>query len=141
MSSNEVHRSSEHDSRRRRFELFFYEHDQVTSRYYLRFTRLALVLVVCLTIIPALAIFALFVTQSHADLENVNVNVRTAPQAPGNYPQLIKAPPPAAMPTPPKANRSPRGGEPARQTPVTPGLNTNTSPTPGPTPSPPRPPG
>jgi hypothetical protein len=138
MSSNEVHRSSEH---RRRFELFFYEYDQVRSCYYLRFTRLALVLVVFLTVIPALAILGIFLTQSHADLENVNVNVRTAPQAPGNYPQLIKAPPPAAMPTPPKAGRSPRGGEPARRTSVTPGLNTNTSPTPSPTPSPPRPPG
>lgn len=107
----------------------------------MRFTRLALVLVVFLTVIPALAILGIFLTQSHADLENVNVNVRTAPQAPGNYPQLIKAPPPAAMPTPPKAGRSPRGGEPARRTSVTPGLNTNTSPTPSPTPSPPRPPG
>jgi hypothetical protein len=127
--------------RRRRFELFFYEQEQGGTRYYLRFTRLALVLVVCLTAIPAVAIFALFLTQSHADLENVNINIRTAPQAPGNYPQLIKAPPPPAMPSLPKAGRSPRGGEPARQTSVTPGLNTNTSPTPIPTPSPPRPPG
>jgi hypothetical protein len=124
---------------RRRFELFFFE--QFGTVYRLRFTRLALLLIICLTVIPMLAIIALFVTQSHADLENVNVNVRTAPQASGNYPQLIKAPPAAPMPTPPKAGRRPRGGEPMRQTPVTPGLNTNTPPTSSPTPSPPRPPG
>lgn len=139
MRPNERNVQGESNPQRRRFELFFYE--QIGARYYLRFTRLALVLIVCLTVIPALAIFGIFLTQSHADLENVNINIRTAPQAPGNYPQLIKAPPPAPMPTPPKAGRSPRGGEPARQTPVTPGLNTHTSPTPSPTPSPPRPPG
>jgi hypothetical protein len=134
MSSNDVNGSSRHDTRRRGFELVFWE--QVGTQYKLRFTRLALALVVCLTVIPALAIFAIFLTQSHADLENVNINVRIAPPAPGNYPQLIKAPPPAAMPTPPKVGRSPRGGDPARQTPPTPGLNANTPPTPSPTPSP-----
>ena len=36
----------------------------------LRFTRLALALVVCLTVVPAVAILILFFTQSHADLEN-----------------------------------------------------------------------
>lgn len=135
-------RGKSQPQRSRRFELFFYEQEQGGTRYYLRFTRLALVLVVCLTAIPAVAIFALFLTQSHADLENVNVNVRVAPRVPGNYPQLIPAPP-ATMPTPPKPGRSPRGGEPARQTPATPGLNANTPPTPSPTPSPPtpRPPG
>ena len=130
-----------HQPRRgRRFELFFYE--QVGTRYYLRFTRLALALVVCLTVIPAVAILALFLTQSHADLENVNINVRVAPREPGNYPQLIQPPPPAALPTPPKAGRSPRVGEPARQTPAAPALNANARPTPSPTPSPtpPRPP-
>ena len=122
-----------------RFELFFYE--QVGTRYYLRFTRLALILVVCLTVVPAVAILALFLTQRHAVLENVNVNVRVAPQSPGNYAPII--PPPAALPTPPKAGRSPRVGEPARQTPAAPALNANGPPAPSPTPSPtpPRPPG
>ena len=120
----------------RRFELFFYE--QVGTRYYLRFTRLALVLVICLTVIPVVAIFALFLTQSHADLRNVNIDIRAPERAPGNYPQqLIKQPPPATISTPPKAGRSPRGGEPARQTPAAPGLNANAPPTP----TPPVPPG
>jgi hypothetical protein len=123
-----------------RFELFFYE--QVGTRYYLRFTRLALLLIVCLTVIPMVAIFALFLTHSHADLENVNINVRVAPREPGNYPQLIQPVPPAAMPTPPKAGRSPRVGERARQMPAAPALNANTLSTPSqtPSPAPPRPP-
>jgi hypothetical protein len=64
-----------------RFELFFYE--QVRTPYYLRFTRLALALVVCLTVISAVVIFALFLTQSRTDLENVNINVRVAPRENG----------------------------------------------------------
>lgn len=122
-----------------RFELFFYE--QVGTRYYLRFTRLALVLVVCLTVVPAVAIFALFVTNSHADLENVNVNISVEPRAPGNYGGPIVMPPPTNIPTPPKV-RSPRGGDPARQTLAAPTVNANAPPTPSPTPSPtpPRPP-
>src|SRR5215207_9720935 len=100
-----------------RFELFFYE--QVGTRYYLRFTRLALLLVVCLTVIPMVAICALFFTQSRVDLENVNINIRSQPGAPGNDIRLIiQQPPPAPMPTLPKAGRSQRGGEPALQTPA-----------------------
>jgi hypothetical protein len=125
---------------RRRFELFFYE--QVGTRYYLRFTRLALILVVCLTVIPAVALLAIFLTESQADLENVNINIRVPPQSPGNYGNLIVQPPPLTMPTPPRAGRSPRGSEPARQTPAAPNVNANAPPTPSPTPSPspPRPP-
>lgn len=131
-----------HSHRGGRFDLFFYE--QVGMRYHLRFTRLALVLVVCLTIIPIVAIFALFLTQRHADLKNVNVDITVPPRAPANYEAPIIQPPPAvAMPTPPKAGRSQRGGEPARQTPATPGVKVNAPPTPSPTPSPtpPRPSG
>jgi hypothetical protein len=134
---------TERDPRRGgRFELFFYE--QVGTRYYLRFTRLALLLIVCLTVIPMVAICALFFTESHADLENVNINIRSQPGAPGNDVRLIiQQPAPAPMPTPPKAGRSQRGGEPTRQTPAAPGSNANAPPTPSPTPSPPppRPPG
>lgn len=116
---------------RRRFELFYFE--LVGTRYHLRFTRLALVLVVCLTVIPMVAIFALFVTNSHVDLENVNINVRVEPRAPGNYGGPIVMPPPTTISTPAKVSRSPRGGEPARQTPA---LNANGTPSPSPTPSP-----
>lgn len=123
-----------------RFELFFYE--QVGTRYYLRVTRLALVLIVCLTVIPIVAIFALFYTRRHADLENVNINITVPPQSSGNYGGLILQPP-TNIPTPPKASRSPRTGDPAKQAPATPSLNANMPQTPSPTPSPPppRPPG
>jgi hypothetical protein len=135
-----VPRESDHQHRHR-FELFFYE--QVGTRYHLRFTRLALLLIVCLTIIPMLAICALFFTQSRVDLENVNINIRAQPGAPGNDVRLIIQPPPATTPIPPKAGRSQRGGEPARQTPAAPAVNADVPPTPSPTPSPtpPRPPG
>ena len=123
--------------------MFFYV--RIGTRYYLRFTRLALLLVVCLTVIPMVAICALFITESHADLENVNINIRSHPGAPGDDVRQIIQPPPAPMPmpTPPKAGRSQRGGEPARQTPAAPDLNVNAPPTPSPTPTPtpPRPPG
>jgi hypothetical protein len=141
MSSNDVNGSSGRDSRRRRFELFFYE--QVGTRYYLRFTRLALVLVVCLTVIPAAAIFAIFFTRSRVDFEDVNVNIRTPPSAPRNYGSpIIQTTTPPGMPAAPKAGRSPRPVEPIRQTPAAPNVNADapltTSPTPLPTP--PRPP-
>lgn len=115
-----------------RYELFFYE--RVGTRYYLRFTRLALVIIVCLTAVPIAAIFVLFLTQSHADLKNVNIDVRAPERAPGTYPQLIQPPPPAALPTPSKAGRSPRAGAPTRQAPAAPGQNANAPPTPTPTP-------
>lgn len=129
-----------------RFELFFYE--RVGTRYYLRFTNLALVLVVCLTVIPCVAILALYYKQSRAAPEDANVNIRVEPRPPANYgtivmPPPVAMPPPVVMPSPPKVSRSPRGGEPARKTPAAPGLNANTrlTPTPTPSPTPPRPPG
>src|SRR5215210_2400141 len=117
----------ERDPRRdMRFELFFYEYEPVRSRYHLRFTRLALLLIVCLTVIPMVAICALFFTESHADLENVNINIRSHSEAPGNDVRLIiQQPPPAPMPTPPRVGRIPRAGGPARQTPPPPPLNAN----------------
>jgi hypothetical protein len=132
-------------SRGGRFELFFYE--RVGERYYLRFTRLALILVVCLTVVPCVAILALYYKQSRAAPEDVNINVGVRPRPPANYgtivvPPPVAMPPPVVMPSPPKVSRSPRGGEPARQTPATPGSNANTTltPTPTPSPTPPRPP-
>lgn len=142
MSPNERNIPERHGPHRGgRFELFFYE--QVGSRYYLRFTRLALVLIVCLTVIPMLAICTLFFTQSRVDLENVNINIKAQPGAPGNDVRLIIQPAPATTPILPKTGRSQRGEEPTRQTPTAPDLNANGPLTPSPTPSPtpPRPPG
>ncbi len=116
-----------------RFQLFFLE--QVGgSRYQLRFTRLALILVVCLTVIPCAAILTLYYKQSRAQPEDVNINIRVAPRAPDINPRLIQPAPPATPP--PKVGISPRAGEPARQTPTAPTKNANAPPTPSPTPSP-----
>jgi hypothetical protein len=135
MRSDEFNESAKGTQHRpSRFELFFYE--QVGARYYLRFTRLALVLIVCLTVIPVAAIFTLFLTESRVDMENVNVNIRVSPQAPSNYGGSIIQPAPPAMPTLPKVSKSQRGGGPTRQTPAAPTTNANTPPTPSPTPSP-----
>jgi hypothetical protein len=123
-----------------RFELFFWE--KAETRYHLRFTRLALLLVVCLTVIPAAAIFAIFFTQSRADLEDINVNIRTPPSAPSNYRSpIIQTQPPPMLPTP-RVSRSPRGNDPSRQAPAAPNINANAPLTPSPTPSPtpPKPP-
>jgi len=128
-----------------RFELIFYERvdSRVGSRYYLRFTRLALILVVCLTVIPYVAPLTLYYKQSRAQPEDVNINIRVAPRAPDIYPQLIQPAPPATPPPPPKVGLSPRVSEPARQTPTALTMNANAPLTPSPTPSPapPKPPG
>lgn len=126
-----------------RFELFYHERvdSRVGSRYYLRFTRLALILVLCLTVIPCVAILTLYYKQSRARPEDANVNIRVAPRAPDINPRLIQPAPPATPP--PKVGISPRVGEPARQTRTAPTMNANAPPTPSPTPSPapPKPPG
>ena len=83
MESDEFNGQAGPSRRGGRFELFFYE--RVGTRYYLRFTRLALALVVCLTVVPAVAIFALFLTQSYTDLENANINARIAPRENGEW--------------------------------------------------------
>jgi hypothetical protein len=142
MSSNDVNGSLRRDAKRRRFGLFFWE--KVGTRYQLRFTRLALVLIVCLTVVPAAAILAIFFTQSRVDFEDVNVNIRTPPSAPRNYGSpIIQTTTPPVMPAAPKAGRSPRPVEPIRQMPAAPNVNANAPPTPSPTPSPtpPKPPG
>lgn len=65
-----------------RFDLLYYE--QVRTRYYPRFTRLVLILLVCLAVIPVAAIFALFLTQRHTD-QNANINIRVAPRENGEW--------------------------------------------------------
>ena len=102
-----------------RFGLFFFEREQGGTRYQLRFTRLALALVVCLTVIPCVAILAIYYKQSRVDLDNVNVNISVRPRPPANYGIIVMPPPvamtpPVVMPSPPRVSRSPRGGDPAR---------------------------
>lgn len=127
---------------RRRYALWYIQHEG--SRSYVRVTGLGLLAAVIFTLIPVLLILTLFfrnAAQQQRDLENVNINMRGEPRAPGNYNHIIPAPPPPPLPTP-RVSRSPRGGDPSRQASAAPNLNANaplaTSPTPSPTP--PKPP-
>jgi hypothetical protein len=127
----------EYDLRRRhRFELFYFERKGEGDRYYLRFTGLALILVVCLTVIPTAAICALYLRLSRAQTEDIkSLNLNIEPRGPVNYGQIV-VPTPMTVPTPPKLLRSQRGGDGSRQMPATPGLNANPQPTGNPMPSP-----
>jgi hypothetical protein len=85
--------------RLRWFELFYFE--QVGSRTYLRFTRLTLFLVVGLTVLSILLLFALFLSKGRGRPEDIDVNVVAPTATPYDYnkPTLRQAPP---GPTPPK---------------------------------------
>lgn len=138
MTKRAVMHPNEHDIPERRaprrsgrFALFYFE--QIGSRYYLRFTRLAVFLVVVLTVVPMAAIFSLFLRQRNRDSENINVNI-TAPTPGGlEYPAIRPLPPP---PTPPKVIQQPVPGMQTRQTPSVPAGNDNKMSTPSPTTSP-----
>ena len=107
----------------RKLELFFFETEG--NRRYLRFTRLAVILILCLIVIPMIVIFTLFLyNRASTNSEQINVNVRSSPspdatplrnviiQAPTPHPPSPKIhvqPLPAApiLPTvPPESNRN-----------------------------------
>src|SRR5947209_17539671 len=134
MSSNEFKGSARHDSHRSRFELFYFE--QVGSRHHLRFTRLALILIVCLTVIPVMLLFALFLSRQQSSPDNVNINIVVPTPAPHDYSKPIIQPPSVPPPTPPKVSNRPGASTATRQTPLAPNSNAGGSFTPSPTPSP-----
>jgi len=73
--------------------LFYFE--SVGSRLSLRFTRLAVILVVLFTVIPVSALFILFLSRADPADTKVDVNVRTLPPVGALPSPLIKqAPPP-----------------------------------------------
>jgi hypothetical protein len=88
-----------------KFELFFFE--SAGSRTHLRFTRLGVVLILCFTVIPVLAIFTLFLyNRIPSSSEQINVNVRSSP-SPDATPirnVIIQAPRPQPLP---KVHRAP----------------------------------
>lgn len=115
-----------------RFGLFFFE--QVGTRYYLRFTRLALILIVCLTLIPIVLLFALYLSRKGGGSKNVNVDIVVPTPAPHDYNKPIIQP--AAPPQRPPKVRQPGASVPPRQTPLAPNGNAGGAFTPSPTPSP-----
>lgn len=133
MHPNDQNTQERHSRSGGRFGLFFFE--QVGSRYYLRFTRLALLLIVCLTLIPIVLLFALYLSRKGSGTKNVNVEIVVPTPAPHDYNKpIIK--PAAPPPTPPKVSIPPGAGVPSRQTPLAPNGNANGSFTPSPTPPP-----
>lgn len=119
--------------RSRRFELFFFE--QIGSRHYLRLTRLALLLIVCLILIPILLLFTLYLSRKRSGPKDVNVDIVAPTPAPHDYSTPIIQPA-APPPTPPKVSKPPGAGVPPRQTPIAPNGNAGGMFTPSPTPSP-----
>lgn len=135
MRPDEEHNNVERGPGRRagRFQLFYFE--QIGSRHYLRFTRLALLLIVCLTLIPILLLFTLYLSRKRGGPKNVDIDIIVPTPAPRDYNKPIIQPA-APLPTPPKVNRQPGAGAPPRQTPLASNGNANGSFTPSPTPSP-----
>lgn len=118
-------------SRAGRFQLFYFE--QVGSRHYLRFTRFALILIVCLILIPVVLLFTFYLTRKGGGPRNVDIDIVAPTPAPRDYNNIIQ---PAAPPrTPPKV-RQPGVGVAPRQTPLAPNGNAGGSFTPSPMPSP-----
>lgn len=132
MRPDERHDPAEHGPGRRagRFRLIYFE--QVGSRHHLRFTRLALLLIVCLVLIPILLLLALYLSRKRSGPRDVDVDIVVPTLAPHNYNKIQPAAPP---PTPPKV-RQPGAGASPRQTPLAPNGSANGSFTPSPTPSP-----
>jgi hypothetical protein len=114
-----------------RLELFFYE--QRGNRYYLRLTRLAVILIAGLTAVSIAAIVIIFLAGSSQNyLENVNINMAAPPGTPlsVNKPLIKQAPPPS----PPKVIRPQPVVIPTPSATPTPERNVNVRPEAAPTP-------
>jgi hypothetical protein len=132
MIPNEHNSPAGHDPRRgRRFELFFFE--QVGSRSYLRFTNLALFLIVFLTVVPMAAILTLFLWNRSSESENINVNIVSPASTPQDFskPIIQRGPLP---PPPPEIIKPRRAGRPPQQMPPWPSGNDKAPSTPNLTP-------
>src|ERR1043165_3939594 len=120
--------------RRGRFELFYFE--QVGSRSYLRFTNLALVLVLFLTLGAMAMIIAFYVwNRGHEPVEtDINIHVPARESTNYNSP-LIR---PAPIPSPPRTVQGPApvAGTPTPLTTPTPVRNSNRMPSSSPSPRP-----
>jgi hypothetical protein len=128
------HYNSQQAHSSKKLELFFFE--TVGNRSYLRFTKLAVILILCLTLISLVGIFTLFLyNRASSSSEQINVNVRAIP-SPTATPfrnVIIQAPPPQSPP--PKMRMQPL--LPAPTLPATPlesDRNMNEQPVPGQTP-------
>ena len=100
-----THKDNQPYRPRRRLELFFFEIEG--NRSYLRFTRLAVILILCFTVIPIAAILTLFLyNQASINSEQINVNVRStaSPDVTPLRNVIIQTPTPQPLP---KVRQSP----------------------------------
>ncbi len=88
----------------------FYYYEQIGSRFYLRITRLGLILILLFTFLPVIAILSLFIRNQSTPMPNVDVNIKPMPTANTSiYPIIKQQPPPPA----PKALRQPQAARPS----------------------------
>jgi hypothetical protein len=88
-------------------ELFYYE--QVGSRSYLRVTRLGLILILILTVLPVIALLSIFLLNQSTSMPNVDVTIKPMPTANASaYPTVHQPIPPPA----PKALRQSKAAQP-----------------------------
>jgi hypothetical protein len=100
-TSNDNQPSQRHGN----LELFFVE--RIGNRSFLRFTRLGVILILCFTVLPLIAIFTIFLFRSasiNSEPVNANVPMTERPQLILNQ-NLIKQVPP--LPSPPKVRMQP----------------------------------
>lgn len=120
----------------RRFALFFFESGG-GGRTYLRFTRLGVIVILLLTIIPLIALLVLFMMNSSRPMPDVNTNISILPASPSPATSPVIRPAPPV--SPPRSSKRPGVVTPASPTPQVKGNNLNgqvvTKPTPPPLPS------
>lgn len=92
---NQTFAESKQTAQRRNYDLYFYE--QIGSRLYLRITRLGVIVIVLLTVIPITLMLLLLLFISPAKETKPDITIRTLP-ARSPVQRAIKPYPPAPSP-------------------------------------------
>lgn len=88
---------------RRNYDLYFIDH--IGARSYLRFTRLGVIVILLLTIVPLVVILLLFITRE--PIGKINVNITAPPATPFDPNKPVIKPVPPRSPTIFKPTRQP----------------------------------
>jgi hypothetical protein len=134
MNSSEFNRPEGRAKRHgRRLKLFYFE--QAGSRYYLRFTRLALLVITGLIVVPVAILLVLFAWNGQEKPKDLNININAPLSDPHDYNRpIIQLPRPA---TPQRAlTKQPMPPAPTPQLSQAPDAEARAPTTPSPTPSP-----
>lgn len=73
--------------------------ERISGRAYLRLTRLSIVIIIALIVIPVMVLTLLFLTRPSVDDRKIDVNVRPLPSAEATPETVIKQAPPRPLPT------------------------------------------